>query len=79
MNFSPLGCMFNITTTSIFQVALDCGHLIEARQLIEIVEQELSGLAHICEAGIPLIKNEGLKNVIPALRSLVGKKNKKCC
>jgi len=65
--------MLNTITTPILQVALDCAHLAKARQLAEILEQELSGLIYLCEAGTPLIKNEGLKNIIPALRAVVGK------
>jgi 3-hexulose-6-phosphate synthase/6-phospho-3-hexuloisomerase len=68
--------MLSIYTTPILQVALDCEHLVEAKQLGEMLEQELSGLEYLCEAGTPLIKNEGLKNVIPVLRSVGGKKSK---
>jgi 3-keto-L-gulonate-6-phosphate decarboxylase len=68
--------MLNTITTPILQVALDCVHLAKARQLAGILEQELSGLTYLCEAGTPLIKNEGLKKIIPALRAVVGKKTK---
>ena len=68
--------MLNTITTPILQVALDCVHLAKARQLAKILEQELSGLTYLCEAGTPLIKNEGLKNAIPALKTIVGKSTK---
>ena len=68
--------MLNIFANPILQVALDCEHLAEARKLAEMLEQEMSGLTYLCEAGTPLIKNEGLKNVIPTLKSVVGKNTK---
>lgn len=56
----------------VLQVALDYGYLWEAEKTARIVHEEMRGLEYICEAGTPLIKNEGLKKVIPSLRNIVG-------
>jgi 3-keto-L-gulonate-6-phosphate decarboxylase len=60
----------------ILQVALDFEHLVDAEKIARILQQELSDVEYFCEAGTPLIKNEGLKTVIPRLRSIVGAQTK---
>ncbi len=60
----------------ILQVALDFERLSDAEKIAEVLKHELSGVEYICEAGTPLIKNEGLKTVIPGLRSIVGTKTR---
>lgn len=60
----------------ILQVALDFEHLVDAEKIARMLRQELGDVEYICEAGTPLIKNEGLKSVIPRLRSIVGAKTR---
>lgn len=57
---------------SILQVALDFEHLSDAEKIARMLQRELHDVKYVCEAGTPLIKNEGLKTVIPRLRSIVG-------
>jgi len=63
-----------MVTQKSLQVALDFTKLSDA---VELTKKLMSGLEGVegwfLEAGTPLIKNEGLKNVIPELRDLVGK------
>jgi 3-keto-L-gulonate-6-phosphate decarboxylase len=60
----------------ILQVALDFEHLIDAEKIARLLQHELGGEEYVCEAGTPLIKNEGLKTVIPRLRGIVGARTK---
>lgn len=60
----------------VLQVALDFENLSDAIKTAKLLKKELHGLDYYCEAGTPLIKNEGLKNVIPSLRKIVGEKTK---
>lgn len=60
----------------VLQVALDFEHIFDAEKMAMLLEQELSDVRYICEAGTPLIKNEGLKTVIPRLRAVVGAETK---
>lgn len=66
--------MFN--RKPILQVALDFEHLADAEKIARVLQHELSDVEYLCEAGTPLIKNEGLKTVIPRLRSIVGARTK---
>jgi 3-hexulose-6-phosphate synthase/6-phospho-3-hexuloisomerase len=52
---------------AILQVALDYKTLRPAKKTARMVRKELYGLEYYIEAGTPLIKNEGLKRVIPSL------------
>lgn len=58
----------------ILQVALDFERLSAAKKVAKFLSKELNDVEYFCEAGTPLIKNEGLKTVIPRLRNIVGKK-----
>jgi 3-keto-L-gulonate-6-phosphate decarboxylase len=60
----------------ILQIALDYKKLLEAVETAEMAREELEGLPWLCEAGTPLIKNEGSYSVIPTLRNVVGKETK---
>ncbi|MGA3020342.1 MAG: orotidine 5'-phosphate decarboxylase / HUMPS family protein [Candidatus Micrarchaeales archaeon] len=66
--------MFN--QKPILQVALDFEHLTDAERIARILQKELADVEYLCEAGTPLIKNEGLKIVIPRLRGIVGTETK---
>jgi 3-hexulose-6-phosphate synthase/6-phospho-3-hexuloisomerase len=58
------------------QVALNFEHLADAERIAGILQRELGDVEYACGAGTPLIKNEGLRTVIPRLRSIVGPKTK---
>lgn len=56
----------------IMQVALDYGSFNEAVRMAEILRDEMQGLPYICEIGTPLIKAEGMNNVVPKIRNILG-------
>ena len=56
----------------LLQGALDFEKLSDAKRVAKLLSEELSGVKWYCEAGTPLIKNEGMIHVIPELRDIVG-------
>jgi 3-hexulose-6-phosphate synthase/6-phospho-3-hexuloisomerase len=56
----------------ILQVALDYSKLIDAAVKAYTIHDELNDVEYILEAGTPLIKYNGLVNVIPMLKDIVG-------
>ena len=56
----------------ILQVALNFERIADAERRASMLKRELGDVEYVCEAGTPLIKNEGLRAVIPRLRAIVG-------
>jgi 3-keto-L-gulonate-6-phosphate decarboxylase len=54
------------------QVAIDVTELNDALNILEKITPELEHFPWLCEIGTPLIKNEGLKNVVSEVRKKVG-------
>lgn len=58
-----------ISTKPLLQVALDYTDLVGATEMLNKIKNEVD----IVEAGTPLLKSEGLKNVLPAFREITKK------